>query len=226
MKDKGFLICFVGIDGSGKTTLAKKLVEMMVKDGIKSKYIYNRFIPLMLRPIMMMGKKLFLRGENMFDDYAGYSGKTKKLFKNRFLSAIYQDFLLFDYFFQVVLKVKIPLMLGKNIVCDRYVYDTIITDLAVDLDYSIEKIKKMIERYLHLFPKPDLIFLIDVPEEVAYQRKDDVPSIDYLKERRKLYLDISEEYGMVVLDGCKDLTELKKQVQKEAFEYIKRGDIK
>jgi dTMP kinase len=78
----------------------------------------------------------------------------------------------------------------------------------------------MLKNLLHLFPKPDLIFLVDVPEEIAYQRKDDVPSMDYLKVRRNSYLDIGEGYDMRLLDGCKDLTELKERVQKEVFEYM------
>ena len=52
------------------------------------------------------------------------------------------------------------------------------------------------------------MFLIDIPEEVAFHRKSDIPSIDYLNVRRDYYLSIAKEYGMVILDGTKDKDEL------------------
>lgn len=214
---KAIFICFVGIDGSGKTTLAKALVEMMREKGITSHYVYNRLRPFISRPVYLVGRALLFRGKDIFKDYSGYSHTKRRLFKNRFLSLAYGYLLLFDYFFQVMLKVKLPLMLGKNIVCDRYIFDTVITDLAVDMNYSPEKIRRVLRRYLALFPKPDITFLVDVPEEVAYRRKNDVPSIDYLKERRMVYLSVGQEFGMMILDGSKDLAELESEVQNKVL---------
>lgn len=221
---KNFFVCFAGIDGSGKTTQAEALIEEMKKNEIEAKYAWNRFEGRMLTPFTVITKKIFFRGKNAINDPADYYDTKKRLLKNRILSVGYQYFLLFDYFFQILFRVKIPLLVGKNIVCDRYVYD-IIVDLSVDFNYSEEKAKRMLKNLLHLFPKPDLIFLVDVPEEIAYQRKDDVPSMDYLKVRRNSYLDIGEEYDMRLLDGCKDLRELKELVQNEVFGYIGRGDL-
>lgn len=216
---RGFFICFTGIDGSGKTTLAKSLVEAMKKNGIESRYVYNRFNPFMLKPFIIVARALLLRGKDMFEDYIADSNAKRRIFKNRFLSIVYQSFLLFDYSFQIFLKVKIPLMLGKNIICDRYIYDTVCTDLAIDLNYSDDKIVNILKKCLYLFPKPDMTFLIDVSEEVAYGRKDDVPSVDYLKDRRNIYLEIGRVYEMIILDGTKDLTELKDVVENKVIEY-------
>ena len=217
---KGIFICFTGIDGSGKTTLAKSLVEVMKRKGIESRYVYNRFNPFMLKPFIIVARALLLRGKDMFKDYIADSNAKRRIFKNRFLSIVYQSFLLFDYSFQIFLKVKILLMLGRNIICDRYIYDTVCTDLATDLNYSDEKIVNILRKCLYLFPKPDMTFLIDVPEEIAYKRKDDVPSVDYLKDRRNVYLKVGREYEMTILDGTKGLTELKNAVENKVIGYI------
>ena len=66
----------------------------------------------------------------------------------------------------------------------------------------------------------NLIFLLDLPEELAYQRKGDVPSIDYLAERRKIYLNMDKDYNTVALDATKGLTELKDMVKSSVFEYL------
>jgi len=211
-------ICFTGIDGSGKTTLAKSLVDVMEQKGIEAKYVYSRYTPIILRPLMLVGRWLFLRGKDVFENYEDYTDAKKSASKKHpFWATLYQRILLFDYFFQIFFKIKLPLLLGENIICDRYIYDTIVTDLSVDFNCSKEDIKNSLSKLSLLFPTPDITFLIDLPGEIAYQRKDDVPSVDYLKERRGIYLNIGEKYGMVILDGTKKLEELQHEIEKEVF---------
>ena len=221
------LVCFVGIDGSGKTTLAKYLVETMAQKGIECKYVYGRLEPFILKPFIALGGKIFLREVDMFEDYTQYSNvKNRAIKEHSFLFTFYRRILLFDYLLQILFRVRIPFMLGKTIVCDRYVYDTIITDLSVDMNYSKSEITDLIKRFFYIAPRPDLAFLIDLPEEIAFQRKDDTPSIEYLKERRHIYLDVGKEEGMLVLDGSIDLTEIKSLITDEVLEHInKEGDL-
>jgi len=208
IKKKPVLICFTGIDGSGKSTLAKGLVSSLNKRGIRCKYVYARFEPFILKPFILIGKLIFLRGKNIFKDYKNYSGTKKKATeKHHLLSWIYQQISLLDYYLQALFKVRLPLLMGRNIICDRYLEDVAV-NLAVELNYSNVKLKSVLNKIQRRLPEPDLVFLADVPEEIAYQRKKDVPSIEYLKERRQLYLWIQKEYDMVTLDGCKSITEL------------------
>ena len=83
------------------------------------------------------------------------------------------------------------------------------------MNYSNERIKTILKKYSRLFPEPDLIFLIDIPEDIAYERKMDTPSIDYLFERRGLYLAVAREHKMMILDGSKDILELQEKIEKE-----------
>lgn len=221
-KTKAKLICFTGIDGSGKTTLVKFLVMEMKKRGLKCNYVYGRYKPILLRPVLMLAKFIVLR-RNDIEDYEAYSNAKKDTVGRHLLwAAIYQKILLFDYSLQLLAKIHFPRLFGRNIICDRYVYDTVINDIP-RADDSIEYVERLIERCFRIAPKPDFVFLIDLPEEVAYKRKDDVPSIAYLKERRGIYLEIGEEYDMRILDGSKDLSVLKEQAQKEILEHVKRG---
>jgi len=211
---KGVFICFTGMDGAGKTTLAKFIVKDLQEGGIKASYVYSRYVPIILRPVMLLGKLLFFRNKDFYRDYSGYSDTKKRASKrHNILAGFYQHLLLFDYFFQILFKIKLPLLFGKNIISDRYIYDTIVTDLSVDFNYSEEDVKKILNKILSLFPTPDITFLIDLPEEIAYQRKDDVPSIKYLRDRRKTYLFIGKECEMILLDGSMPLDEVKSAVK-------------
>ncbi len=221
MKKKGMFICFTGMDGAGKTTLAKFLTKYLREEGIKVIYIYGRYVPIVLSPFMLMGKLLFLHNKDFYGDYSEYSNTKKTASKKHpILAGLYQHLLLFDYFFQVLFKVKLPLLFGKNIICDRYIYDTIVTDLSVDFNYTEEDVKKSLSKTLSLFPTSDITFLVDLPEEIAYQRKDDVPSIEYLRDRRKMYLYMGKEYKMIILDGTMPLDKLKYIAKEHMGEII------
>jgi dTMP kinase len=220
MCKKGFLICFVGIDGSGKTTQAKRLIELMQKQGIRSEYIWNKFEPRLVAPFMKITKMLFFQKNDFFENYAEHTRTKRRLLANPVVSAVYQYLWLIDYLSQIFLKTRILLMRGKSVVCDRYIYDPVV-DIAVDLNHSEEKTTRILRKILPLFAKPDVIFLIDLPEEIAYQRKDDIPSTDYLKERREIYLNIGKECGMTLLDGSRDPAELQSVIWNRVNEVIK-----
>ncbi|MCL0038952.1 hypothetical protein M1N46_01725 [Dehalococcoidia bacterium] len=220
-REKPIFICFVGIDGSGKTTQAKRLIELMQGRGVRSKYVWNKFEPRLAAPFLKMAKAVFFRKKGIFENYTEHIRTKRRLLANPVVSVAYQYLWLIDYLCQILFKTRIALMRGKSIVCDRYIYDPIV-DLAVDLNYSEEEVKRMVRRILPLFPKPDVIFLIDLPEGVAYQRKTDVPSLDYLRERREIYLNIGKECGMILLDGSRDHAEIEGLITEKVRAYLNR----
>lgn len=227
MKSKnGLFICFIGIDGSGKTTQAKALAKAMEKDGLRSEYLWGGFEPTIAKPFIAIARRLFLHGKNMFLDYEAHLDTVRDLSKNRFLSTTYHLMTSIDCFINSFWKIKIPLMQGKTIICDRYIYD-IVADHAIDSNYSSQQIRKTLKLYLRFFPTPDILFLIDLPEDIAYQRKDDIPSLHFLSERRKAYLSIANGNEVTVLDGGADRVTLTNAIQNRVALYIReQGDAR
>lgn len=202
-RKKGMLICFTGIDGSGKTTVAKKVTTFLKEKELSAVYVYGRIKPFLAKPLMVIGNKLFLRTYSITENYVEYSGEKKNLFsKHKFIQKIYLYVILIDYLLQLLIKIKIPLISGKVIVCDRYIYDTVITDIAVDMNFSTEQVLSLLDKCFLLIPKPDMAFLVDVNEDVAYSRKNDVPDERYLKDRRYFYLQVARYYNnMTIING-------------------------
>lgn len=157
----------------------------------------------------------------MFHDYKDYSDeKKKKINKHPLLFKVYYYIMLLDYLIQLLFRVKIPFMMGRSIICDRYIFDTVVTDLASDLNYSNQRIKKEIDRFFRFFPEPTLSFLIDVPVDVAFARKDDTPSIKYLEERVLNYRKMASSYNMIVIDGTRNMNEIKDFLLREISEKV------
>lgn len=213
-------ICFIGIDGSGKTTLAKAFVKFAKGKGVDYHYVWANNQPILIAPLRKLWRLIFFRGKDMFTDYEDYN-KTKKQVarKSRILYRLYRFVHTVDYMLWIMLRVKIPLLLGRRIVCDRYVYDVAVS-LSILLDYNFQQTEKLINTYLKYVPTPDAVFLIDVPEEVAFERKNDVPSLSYLKERRVIYSELGQHYQMFYLDGTMDVEKLIQEVWQHAEEEI------
>lgn len=210
---KSTLICFVGMDGSGKTTQARRLAATLEVRGIKTKYVWNTYRPFLTWPFMALARVVFFHDKDAFKDYSGYSGTKKKLFRNRLLSWTYENLKLFDYLCRNLVTVRLPLALGRTVVSDRYVHD-VVANLTVDLGYTKNKTSRMFHKQFPVFHRPDAVFLIDVPEEIGYRRKTDTPSVEFLKERRRVYLEIGRDCGSIVLDGSRSQDELGIEIER------------
>ncbi|MEW6033656.1 MAG: hypothetical protein AB1603_02240 [Chloroflexota bacterium] len=204
------LVCLIGVDGTGKTTQAQSLVKTMAGVGMDVKRVPCRWDSATFRALMRVGIRLMSRKGKDLTDYGQRSRVKKSLFSNQFLAVLYQSVVLAQYVLHVWTKVKIPLLRGKSIVCDRYIYDSVI-DLAVDFHYSIRKMDRLMSGLLRILPRPDLVFLIDLAEETAFARnipKGERLTADYFSERVALYRYLTRRHGMVVVDGAQSVEEI------------------
>lgn len=217
MKSKIF-VCFIGIDGSGKSTLSQKISQRLSQEGIKIKNPWARYRPYLAKIMMTSGKKLFLdKNSNMHENYGSYLSDKRKVFKKMSsLSKIYFYTIKIEYFFEILFKIIIPFKFGTSIIADRYVHDTVINDLCIDINLPVSKLNQLLEKFWILFPKPDITFLIKVPEEIAFKRKkSDIPSIGFLRIRNEYYEQLEGNEKIITLDGTLPISELEKQVLQE-----------
>ncbi len=211
---RGKLICITGIDGSGKTTLAKSINNDLKNEGLDSIYVYGRVVPIVSRFFMILGRKVMKsKPKDIFVEYDKYTRYKKKVFHNSIIAEIYKLAFLLDQSIVILVKIMPRMLCGKIVICDRYVYDTIITDLSVDLGYSDSQILDLTNKAFSILPKPNIIFLIDIQEEIAFSRKHDVPHLNYLRDRRMKYLSIAKSIGAVVLDGSNSSKDVLKEAE-------------
>jgi len=203
------IICFIGIDGSGKTTLCRELVKELRSRGIPSRYVYGRFLPKMMAPVFKIISKLTLDDNNTHKYHNTRLKNQRRLLSNPLISRIFIGGVLLDQIFQVLLKIYLPSKFRKEVViCDRYFHDTAVIDIAVPCEFSDNDTVRFVQRYLPLFPKINMLFLVVVPPSIAFQRKKDILSIKVLERLSDTYLHTARHFGVTTIDGTRDLSEL------------------
>ncbi|PHR23975.1 MAG: hypothetical protein COA36_16305 [Desulfotalea sp.] len=207
------LLNIIGIDGSGKTTLATSLASELQQVDTEIRYRYCQYFAKLLYPIKLLAKLSVMRKTDAFKNYPTYN-KTKTEISRRYplLAKLYATLWFIDYLLQVCIKIHVAILVGRRLIIDRYIFD-IAVNLSLSVGEDIDYAKKLIRLFFKFSRKPDVIILIDLPEEMALARKDDIQDVEYLQERRRRYLELSKEFGFTILDGTKKPEELLEAVK-------------
>ncbi|MDY6894129.1 MAG: hypothetical protein SVO01_01735, partial [Thermotogota bacterium] len=201
--------------GSGKSVHAEALEKKLNENGIPCTRIWARWISTISFPF---------RG--LIYVLTGY--RRKDYHKSRILRSYFAYLTIFDFLYLYMTKIKYQLLMGKIVICDRYVYDLIadLSHLGLDNERAVKTLLKVI-------PEPDIIFWLDLPEDIALSRKDDtydkIPklrsdnAIEYLKEQRKKYSDIANKMNIKPIYTTNEFDEVQDKIFEEVFyTYIKR----
>jgi dTMP kinase len=192
------IACFLGIDGSGKTTVAKSLQQALTKGGVPSTYIWGGwrgFESWLFKPLAAPTKKELIKRGN---ECSVASAHDRLPF--------FDLFTWLDYFLRVCPALVASSLTSRVLIVDRYVYD-VLQGL-----HKRDTLSRRIAVWLaKVFPEPTVIFYIKVPHELAFARKHDIPSLEFLQrseeEKEKLLKNLSIS-PVVVLDGTQTVNEL------------------
>ena len=196
-------ICYViGTDGSGKTTLAKGLTKAISEAGGNAKYFYAQHIAVLLVPFRWFIKRTFTRRYSQTKDYPEYSAqKTSISQRFPFFARVYAFLWLADYTLITYLRLlSVLVRRPKLLIIDRFYLDTVV-NISQLLGLSDHEMIQMGLSVSRLFPRSDLTLYLDVSEEVAYSRKDDIASIVYLRERRRRYHAMRAPFSFCTIDA-------------------------
>lgn len=194
----GLLFSLSGIDGSGKTTLAYQLIERLdTRYGLPCRYIWCKFGE---HPLSRYRLSRYLKFDHKIsDDTFGLDRSTS------IVRTAYGVLLLQFHLAYIILVLRNLLNRGENLICDRYIFDSVV-DLQQEFDFSLHFVNKV--KYIQWIPQPNYKFLLDLPESHAFYRKSDTASIEFLRERREIYLSLANEYGLKIIDATKPVEEI------------------
>lgn len=179
------LIAFSGLDGSGKSTYAQKVVEEF-KSGKVVHIIEFRLINRILKSF-----------RSQKESQKSYEMKTfvtgsKRTLKKRSFAIINEILLLID-----AIRFNLFVRFSKEmIICDRY-----FVDLLVSHKYRYGQVH-LAPVILRLTRTPDFSFYIDVDAKVAMNRElDDGHPLSYFVEKRKIYMEFIEVSNFLMIES-------------------------
>lgn len=219
------LICFNGIDGSGKSLQAHKLIEQLTAAGYPAVYVWSGGNAPLTKRLARISKSILRRrrstGAAQADvppasqetsEYRSYLSFTQTIFKRTWVRTLWLQVSMLEHMGEIWTKIVPHLLRGKIVVCDRYIYDRLV-NIAVLCNTGPEQLRRQLWlARLYWVPQPNKWFFIDVPAEIAFSRKDDVPDVLYLERRIPLYQTIADAFELEQLDGTVDPNEIAAQV--------------
>ena len=185
---RGKLIVVEGIDGAGKTTIAKYLVNTLISNGFKAIYTREPYHPQIIKLLESKGKEL---------------------------GAIMEALLLAaDRYLHIQEVIKPHLEVGYYVICDRYYYSSLTYQTARGADINwIRTINFFIIRpdvsiYLDVNPEVGLSRLSKNSE----RRLRYLENIELLQKVRNNYLNLVRNEELMYVNAEKPLSEVKTDV--------------
>jgi dTMP kinase len=198
MSKCGVFICIEGIDASGKTTYARRLVENLRHKGFDAVYTTEPT-----------------------------SGEIGKYLRTHILQSQERvpsiiEALLFaaDRIEHVENMIKPALQEGKIVISDRYVYSSLAYQGAAGLDLGwIEEINKFAIL-------PDFAVYIDIPAEVVFERlrreKSIMENLQTQHKVREVYLKLVEDGKLILINGNRPANEVEKDILETVLSFIEK----
>jgi len=199
---KGFFIVLEGLDGSGKSTQAKLLVQNLIKHGRDAVYMKEPTEGEWGQKIREIAVK-------------GRGNVTPEQELDYFIKDREED---------ATQNILPALDSGKVVVMDRYIYSNIAYQGALGIDIELIKEKN------RKFPKPDILFFLDAPPETGIGRINDqrtgganvgYEKIEYLQKVYEIYH--SDEFNfMIRIDARKEIGEIQEEILEKVLVNLTR----
>ncbi len=203
----GCLISLSGVDGSGKTTQIELLERRIRKARPNTLTVWSRWRPISSLPLLAMMKHW---GYARVHSTSSIGFVETRIAQKPGLASLWCFLTQFDNLLKTSLKVMVPLLMGRTVICDRYVLDLLVETMA-DLHDRPNK-GRLGHKLLSLLPRPDRAFLIRIDPSLAFQRKPDMPTLAHFVERVHLYDEVGRKMGVHVLEGRLPLEKIHEEI--------------
>jgi thymidylate kinase len=188
------LIYFIGIDGSGKSSLSQHVRNELLSKGFNTSYTWwleseSSIFRSFLRKLAGDSK---LGALQRAAHPMGHFTPKPLGFKSRVLNTLYPIVVLLDYLRFGLIKTW-PVRFSKGTIInifDRYYPDAVLA-LSKEFRWSDTRRNRWMRLFRFFLPNPNLTIMIDVAPEVAFKRKmDEILLLENSVKARDEYLSL------------------------------------
>jgi thymidylate kinase len=201
---KGILIIFSGLDGAGKSTQVDHLMDDLKRGGFHPVYLWTRggYTPAFEKLKSWVRR---VSGSRALPP-SGNNSKRQASFSRPWVRIPWLWLSLLDLIWIYGVQVRFWLWQGKIVICDRFLWDTLID---FRLNFPEEKVENWLTYCIlsRITPKPDASILLLISVEESMRRSEvkcepfrDDPRI--LALRLEQYRELAIQENWMVLDGC------------------------
>jgi len=196
----GFTIAFLGVDGSGKSTIINE-IKKPLNEAVHNALYYKHMRPNLLPNISELLKKNKKKDKN----YLIPHGAKPSGFFGSLLRLTYYSF---DYIVGYFVKIY-PNMVKKSsiFIFDRYYYDFLIDPQRARISLP----KKIICFFEKLIPKPNLVIVLIAEPDVIYNRKKEL-SLEEIKKQVNNFTILAENKNFIINNTNDSIINVKKKV--------------
>jgi len=190
LRGRAAFIVFEGIDGAGKTTIAKEIVNSLLKSKVDALYTYEPYTADLTKLLRKYGKA--------------------------FGSVMETLLMAADRYYHIIEVITPALKSGKVVVSDRYYYSSLAYQGAKGVDpLWIEMVNKKfllkpdVAIYIDVPPDLGLRRKANSPTRLKYLERD----LDIIKSVRSIYKELVRRGELIEVDGTLSLDEVIRSVK-------------
>jgi dTMP kinase len=208
---RGMLISVSGTDGAGKTAQARALSEALTTSEAYNNVAWSR---IGTTPLYRRASGAARRTAGVSKESIPASTTAPGLLR-RALGFAWATANALDLALTYQWRVRLPLLTGRVVVCDRYTYDAAV-EIAERLGPSA--LNGLPVKLLYaLSPRPRFAYLLDAPAKVAAERSLDPEDAGQLAAQRALYHKVAKARGLRVVDASGALAEASDVIVREVL---------
>ncbi len=215
----GMLVCFSGVDGSGKTAHAHALQRAFAGCHIRTSYVWSRtgsarWLHLLGQAAKRLAGRLLPRGGE--SEVIKWE-RRRATFGKRWVRRIWSWLTAVDLVVRYTWRVRLPLLRGRVVLCDRYVYDAWV-EWAAYFGSGGDISRAWAARWLRwAMPQPHRTYLLDIPAELAASRSSSAPSLAMLHEEVALYRQLATSFGAIIKDARRPAATVEDEIAYETL---------
>jgi dTMP kinase len=208
------LITLSGIDGSGKTTQAHALQSAFHVCHLHANHVWSRGGSARWLQLLRLRRKSPAEAGEQLPQEQKVRLRQER-FRSRWLRWGWSWLTAIELLLKYTREVTLPLLLGRVVICDRYIYDTFADWAAYFREPVHERLAARLLRLLT--PTPAVRYWLDVPAELAQKRSPEQLPANFLQAQANAYRQMTAQHGLQRREGASSKDEVADQIVYEVL---------